>query len=54
MIFIYILQFPLVVISCVCDIKLGTINLHNLILFLSNLSSTFSIYYRRIKILTVS
>jgi hypothetical protein len=54
MIFIYILQFPLVVISCVCDIKLGTINLHNLILFLSNLSSTFSIYYRRVKILTSS
>ncbi|XP_008201296.1 DALR anticodon-binding domain-containing protein 3 isoform X2 [Tribolium castaneum] len=50
-VYVYILQFPTVVISTVCDIKSGLINLHNLIIFLSNLSSIFSVYYRRVKIL---
>ncbi|XP_044258548.1 DALR anticodon-binding domain-containing protein 3 isoform X2 [Tribolium madens] len=50
-VYVYILQFPTVVISTVCDIKSSSINLHNLIIFLSNLSSIFSVYYRRVKIL---
>ncbi|XP_063912191.1 DALR anticodon-binding domain-containing protein 3 isoform X1 [Zophobas morio] len=54
MVYVFILQFPLVVVNCVSDIKLGVVNLHQLVFFLSSLSSVFSVYYRRVKILTSS
>ncbi|XP_056648148.1 DALR anticodon-binding domain-containing protein 3 [Diorhabda sublineata] len=50
--YVYIIQFPMVIKSCIKDIEKGIINPQHLIYFLSNLSSTFSIYYRRVRILT--
>ncbi|CAH1114482.1 unnamed protein product [Psylliodes chrysocephalus] len=50
--YVYILQFPMVVKSCIKDIEKGIFNPQYLISFLSNLSSIFSVYYRRVRILT--
>ncbi|XP_050508838.1 DALR anticodon-binding domain-containing protein 3 isoform X1 [Diabrotica virgifera virgifera] len=50
--YVYILQFPLVIKSCVKDIEKGIFNPQYLISFLSNLCSVFSVYYRRVRILT--
>lgn len=43
----------MVVKSCIKDIEKGIFNPQYLISFLSNLSSIFSVYYRRVRILTV-
>ncbi|CAH0552907.1 unnamed protein product [Brassicogethes aeneus] len=51
LLYVYILQFPLIVQSCVKDLEKGIYNPQNLVQFLSNLSSVFSIYYRRVRIL---
>ncbi|CAH1175761.1 unnamed protein product [Phaedon cochleariae] len=50
--YVYIMQYPLVVKSCIRDIEKGFLNPQYLISFLTNLSSVFSVYYRRIRILT--
>lgn len=51
LLYVYILQFPLVIKNCIRSIEKGIFNPQHLITFLSNLSSVFSIYYRRIRIL---
>lgn len=51
--YVYILQYPLLTESCIKDIEKGLLNPHYLVVFLSNLCSVFSAYYRRIRILTV-
>lgn len=50
--YVYIIQFPMVIKSCIKDVEKGIINPQHLIFFLSNLSSIFSVYYRRVRILT--
>lgn len=52
--YVYILQFPSVIKGCVKDILKNLFNPQYLVTFLSNLSSLFSAYYRRVRILTVS
>ncbi|XP_018564155.1 DALR anticodon-binding domain-containing protein 3 [Anoplophora glabripennis] len=50
--YVYILQFPLVIKGCIKDICKNIFNPQYLVTFLSNLSSLFSAYYRRVRILT--
>ncbi|KAJ8962309.1 hypothetical protein NQ318_018288 [Aromia moschata] len=50
--YVYILQFPITIKHCIRDIEKGTVNPQYLISFLSSLSSVFSAYYRRVRILT--
>ncbi|KAJ8921744.1 hypothetical protein NQ315_010654 [Exocentrus adspersus] len=49
--YVYVLQFPMVIKSCVKDILKGIFNPQYLITFLSNFSSLYSAYYRRVRIL---
>lgn len=51
LLYVYILQFPMVIRNCVRSIEKGVLNPQHLITFLSNMSSVFSIYYRRVRIL---
>ncbi|XP_030762211.1 DALR anticodon-binding domain-containing protein 3 [Sitophilus oryzae] len=48
----YILQFPNVVKNCIRDIEKEFLNVQNLITYLCNMCSVYSVYYRRIRILT--
>nr|XP_023012933.1 DALR anticodon-binding domain-containing protein 3 [Leptinotarsa decemlineata] len=48
----YILQYPIVVKSCIKHIETGVVNPQYLVTFLSKLASLFSVYYRRVRILT--
>ncbi|KAJ8971368.1 hypothetical protein NQ317_016563, partial [Molorchus minor] len=50
--YVYILQFPITIKSCIKDIEKGIINPQYLVSFLSSLCSIFSAYYRRVRILT--
>ncbi|CAG9859013.1 unnamed protein product [Phyllotreta striolata] len=50
--YVYILQYPTVINSCIKDIEKEIFNPQYLISFLSNLCSVFSVYYRRVRILT--
>lgn len=52
LLFVCILQFPYVIKNCVRSVDKGNVNPQHLITFLSNLSSVFSVYYRRVRILT--
>ncbi|XP_066262359.1 DALR anticodon-binding domain-containing protein 3 [Euwallacea similis] len=52
LLYIYILQFPHVIKSCIRGVEKGNVNPQHLITFLSSLSSVFSVYYRRVRILT--
>lgn len=54
MLFVYIVGFPSMLERCVSGIENGQIAIHLLCNFLSNLSALFSLYYHRIKILTVN
>ncbi|XP_044748221.1 DALR anticodon-binding domain-containing protein 3 [Coccinella septempunctata] len=51
LLFVYIMQFPLLIRSCVRDAGKGIVNPHYLVSFLSSMCSVFSVYYRRIRIL---
>ncbi|ERL95759.1 hypothetical protein D910_01170, partial [Dendroctonus ponderosae] len=51
LLYVYILQYPHMVQSCIKGVELGNVNPQHLVSFLSNLSSVFSIYYRRVRIL---
>ncbi|KAF7284289.1 hypothetical protein GWI33_022277 [Rhynchophorus ferrugineus] len=48
----YVLQFPILIKNCIKDIEKEIFSPQNLITFLSNLSGIFSVYYRRVRILT--
>ncbi|KAG5898823.1 hypothetical protein JTB14_018783 [Gonioctena quinquepunctata] len=50
--YVYILQYPIVIKNCIKDIEKGLLNPQYLISLLSNLTSVFSVYYRRVRILT--
>lgn len=52
LLYAYVLQFPFVIKSCVRGVEKGLVNPQHLISFLSGLSSVFSVYYRRVRILT--
>ncbi|CAG9765919.1 unnamed protein product [Ceutorhynchus assimilis] len=52
LLYVYILQYPFVVKNCVRSIEKGIVNPQNLVTFLSSISSVFSVYYRRVRILT--
>jgi len=52
LVYVYICQFPIVIRNCIKSFQDGIFNPQNLITFLSNLSSDFSVYYRRVRILT--
>ncbi|XP_066143132.1 DALR anticodon-binding domain-containing protein 3 [Euwallacea fornicatus] len=52
LLYVYILQFPHVIKSCIKGVEKGNVNPQHLITFLSSLSSVFSVYYRRVRILT--
>ncbi|KAK9886763.1 hypothetical protein WA026_018415 [Henosepilachna vigintioctopunctata] len=49
--YVYVVQYPLIVKSCIKDMEKGIINIHYLVSFLCNLCSVFSVYYRRVRIL---
>lgn len=53
MFYVYIVGFPLMLERCISGIDNGQIAIHLLCTFLSNLSALFSVYYHRVKILTV-
>lgn len=52
--YVYIMQFPLLLKSSLRDILKGRININYLISALSHMVQVFSIYYRRIRVLIVS
>ncbi|CAH1978035.1 unnamed protein product [Acanthoscelides obtectus] len=52
LLYVCIMQYPMVLKDSVKDIEKGIFGPHNLIIFLSNLCSVFSVYYRRVRILT--
>lgn len=54
MLYVYIVGFPSMLERCVSGIDNGQISIHLLCTFLSNLSALFSVYYHRVKILTVN
>lgn len=54
MLFVYVIGFPSMLERCVNGIANGHISIHLLCTFLSNLAAMFSVYYHRIKILTVN
>lgn len=51
LLYVYILQYPHLVQSCIKGADFGNVNPQHLVTFLSNLSSVFSVYYRRVRIL---
>lgn len=51
--YVYLMQYPNMIKSCVADVLEGRLNTHNLCVFLDSLCSTFSVYYRRVRVLTV-
>ncbi|KAL3274060.1 hypothetical protein HHI36_015479 [Cryptolaemus montrouzieri] len=51
LLYVYIMQYPQLIKTCIKDVEKGIANPHYLISFLSNLCSIFSVYYRRIRIL---
>lgn len=51
LLYVYIMQYPFMIRSCIQDIDKGIVNPHYLVSFLSNMCSVFSVYYRRIRIL---
>lgn len=53
MLYVHLFQYPIIVKSCVKYIFDAKINVHNLCTFLDSLCSIFSVYYRRVRILTV-
>lgn len=53
LLYVYIMQFPLLIRSCLRDVDKGIVNPHYLISFLSNMCAVFSGYYRRVRILVV-
>ncbi len=53
LLFNYVLAFPTLIGQTIGEFHKSTFSLHNLCIFLSGLASTFSIYYARIRILTV-
>ncbi|KAF2894593.1 hypothetical protein ILUMI_11581 [Ignelater luminosus] len=50
--FLYVLQFPYIVNNCIKEIMEGRLYIHNLCNILCGMCSAFSVYYRRIRILT--
>ncbi|XP_067639988.1 uncharacterized protein [Eurosta solidaginis] len=52
LIFSYIFAFPNLIESCLDQIEKGACGLHTIIRFLGDLVSLFSVYYRRVRILT--
>ncbi|VEN54608.1 unnamed protein product [Callosobruchus maculatus] len=52
LLYVYIMQYPMILRDSVKDIEKGIFNPHNLVIFLSNLCSVFSVYYRRVRVLT--
>lgn len=54
MFFVYIIGFPSMLERCVNGIENGQISIHLVCTFLSCLSALFSVYYYRVKILTVN
>lgn len=53
MFFVYVIGFPSMLERCVNGIANGQISIHLVCTFLINLSALFSVYYHRVKILTV-
>ncbi|XP_017784536.1 PREDICTED: DALR anticodon-binding domain-containing protein 3 isoform X2 [Nicrophorus vespilloides] len=51
LLYVYILQFPVLLKNCIKDIDTCKINVHYLVAHLGSMTSVFSGYYRRIKIL---
>ncbi|XP_060522577.1 DALR anticodon-binding domain-containing protein 3 [Cylas formicarius] len=51
LVYVYVLQFPAVIESCIGDIESGVINPQHLVTFLINWSSLFSVYYNKCRIL---
>nr|CAH7759425.1 unnamed protein product [Callosobruchus chinensis] len=52
LLYVYIMQYPMILRDSVKDIEKGIFSPHNLVTFLSNLCSVFSVYYRRVRVLT--
>ncbi|GLV31589.1 uncharacterized protein CBL_07350 [Carabus blaptoides fortunei] len=52
MLYVYLMQFPQTVLNCIKDIAECKLNTHYLCSFLDSMCALFSIYYRRIRILT--
>ncbi|XP_050295767.1 DALR anticodon-binding domain-containing protein 3 [Anthonomus grandis grandis] len=52
LLYVYIVQYPFTIRNCIRTIEKGIVNTQNLITYLSGLSSVFSVYYRRVRILT--
>lgn len=50
---VYIIGLPSLLERCISDIDCGRVSIHLLCSALSNLAALFSVYYHRIKILTV-
>lgn len=50
--FVYLLQYSRTIESCVSELCNGKLNVHNLLIFLDSLCTTFSGYYRRVRVLT--
>lgn len=50
--FNFILNFPYMIERSIGELELGRISLHTICSFLNNLVSLFSVYYRRVRILT--
>lgn len=54
MLYVYVIGFPSMLERCVGGIDNGQISIHLLCIFLNNLAALFSVYYHRVKILTVN
>ncbi|KAF5275873.1 hypothetical protein FQR65_LT04112 [Abscondita terminalis] len=52
LLYVYLLQFPSVVQSCINEIMQNDIKVHNLCHALTSMCLTFSVYYQRVRILT--
>ncbi|CAO1390854.1 unnamed protein product [Diamesa hyperborea] len=51
-IFRYLIVFPELIEKCVCDIQLGKVPIHLICKYVSDLVALFSVYYRRVRLLT--